>query len=423
MDEQFTFPSGFRVDDRLAHLTLSEISSMMHAYIDRDPVAKILKEHQVSGAIRNGLCGVFPPVESSQVCRYCKCHMHQRLLTRSSKKSRLGSPVCPRCNHTYIDKSDNPLKQFDCTCDNCLRVRESHMQKRVKFVKQMLTLRLDHSRAAPVEVNQLSFIQSVTMYALCSRNEFANSTTIESIEHKTEEDLQFFAPTNELATQVIDELLRENVIALSPNTPITAFTDDTSLQLANVTKAVFELNCSYNGKMITVEQAIPLLALRIAHPIVENDAESVKKWLFELGCAELIGLSNWLHTVFNTGIRPTPEFEQHLHTFLTEHSISQGWDLINKIYDRLIRSPGCSKVLESDDQQDQFTDTFFQSVHSGQLLLESAPRETPYSDLQRILDQHICLSEEFITKVPLRQVWDKKFAHRIQSENPPGDSL
>lgn len=195
----------------LNHLSSKEKSNLMQRYYNGEPVATLLEEYALS-VHASELYKLFPPeVYQKYSCEYCGEHL---VLDRVSKtslwKTRYMSELyCPICGHKPYEE--------ECTCSNCA---EKKIQLRKHQLKQISDV---YSAYRPVvNFSDLSFESKVYLGALCfalmKENMFEIKPYIDSN--------VVLAPTQNLCKQIYDQLIKENIIAVSPNSPLSAFVLD-----------------------------------------------------------------------------------------------------------------------------------------------------------------------------------------------------
>ena len=192
----------------LNHLSSAEINTLMQRYYDGEAVTKLAKEYQLP--VRTSeLYKLFPPeVCEDELCEYCGENLVRDRLSKASitwgyKDSDL---YCPICHHRPYYSG--------CRCENCVEEERLRQEYRVKQIKATYS-----QEREPVDFYGLSFEQKVFLgalcRALCKENLFEIKPYIETN--------AVLAPTNDLCAQLYRELSRNQIIAVSPTSPVEAF--------------------------------------------------------------------------------------------------------------------------------------------------------------------------------------------------------
>lgn len=195
----------------LSHLSSDEIETLIHRYYDGETATKLIKEYDLS-VRASELYKCFPPeVYQEYYCEYCDEFL---VMNRPSKTMRNAPKhkqdlYCPVCGH-------KPFYDY-CRCKNCL---EEERQRRIDQLKQIQEVY--SSPRTPVDFFDLSFENKVFLGALCRALLRENLYEIAPcLESKVA-----LAPTDDLRKKMYSNLIHENIIAVSPRSPLEAFVTD-----------------------------------------------------------------------------------------------------------------------------------------------------------------------------------------------------
>lgn len=197
----------------LNHLADAEIETLMERYYNGETVSKLIKEYQL--AVRSSeLYKLFPPeVREDDVCEYCDEYLvRDRLSKNAASWAQSDSDwYCPICNHKpYAHR---------CRCENCIEeelAMQEFRKKRIEYVYSQNKI--------PVEFSSLTFEQKVYLGALCRALCKENLFEIKPYSGSK----AVLAPTNDLCVQLYKELSRNEIIAVSPTSPVEAFNVDSN---------------------------------------------------------------------------------------------------------------------------------------------------------------------------------------------------
>lgn len=195
----------------LNHLSDTEIEALMQRYYGGETVTKLIKEYQLSVRTAD-LYKLFPPeVYEDEICEYCEEYLVRDRLSKTASAWRRNDSdmYCPICNHRPY--------AYSCRCDNCIEEERLLMEYRKRRIKEVYARDRE-----PVEFYNLSFEQKVFLgalcRALCKENLFEIKPYIGSN--------AVLAPTNELCSQMYKLLSHDEIIVVSPTSPIEAFVVD-----------------------------------------------------------------------------------------------------------------------------------------------------------------------------------------------------
>lgn len=195
----------------LKHLSDVEIETLMQRYYNGESVTKIIKEYQLS--VRTAeLYKLFPPeVCESEVCEYCEEYLiRDRQSKTASSWMRTNSDMyCPICGHRPF--------AHRCRCDNCIKEELAMREFQERQIKNVYSRERE-----PVDFEDISFEQKVYLGALCRALCKENLFEIKPYSGSN----RVLAPTNELCSQLYRSLSYDEIIAVSPSSPLEAFVVD-----------------------------------------------------------------------------------------------------------------------------------------------------------------------------------------------------
>lgn len=195
----------------LSHLTSEEIETLMRRYYDGEAVSKLIKEYNIS-AHASELYKLFPPeVYQNYSCEYCDEFL---VINRPSKTTKdfpkyERDLYCPICGHKPF--------QSHCRCKNCLE------EERLLRIEQLEQIQEVYSRAGtPVDFSSLSFESKVFLGALCRA--LLKENLYEIVPYSESEVV--LTPTDDLRKKLYSNLIHDQIIAVSPQSPLEAFATD-----------------------------------------------------------------------------------------------------------------------------------------------------------------------------------------------------
>ena len=214
-----------QIHPKLAHLSESQIQSLIARYYSNEKIQALLDEYQID-CIPSHFCSLLPPETlEDQRCRHCDVPMIRKRVSRSSLKYRDVTSSCPQCGH-----SDG---RRPCHCEHCLEDRR-------QFTEMMREAKEERIRAFcyttwPTDIHQpaaqdLDLRTAVALLALsrtclfvdeADSNETSPSCmTLESLADATIP----LAPRGDLVSSLLGELSAQGLIAISELSSPDAFT-------------------------------------------------------------------------------------------------------------------------------------------------------------------------------------------------------
>lgn len=210
------------------HLSNEEISALIDKYYSENIIVKdLLKEYNLS-IPASKLHKSFPPlVYENYICEYCNIPL---VADRKSKSNNLyykNDLYCINCSHKpYIQ---------NCNCNKC-----NEKQKKIISMKQKEIYNVYTKREDPINFEDLSFEGKVFLgtfieYAIKENMyEFECSNKIQKIY-----DL---APDDKTKSEIINFLIHNKAIQVSPFSNISAFTDNNFPKEYDIYNVMYTLN-------------------------------------------------------------------------------------------------------------------------------------------------------------------------------------
>lgn len=208
---------------------MGDIQSLMSRYYNGESASKLIKEYNISTSPSN-LYKLFPPeVFDNYTCVYCNGPLVANRLSKTMKSApRYERELyCPICGHRPYCSS--------CRCDICLE------QERLLKIEQVRAIEETYSQPRnPIDCSKLSFENKVFLGSLCRALLKENLYEVLPFE----ESETVLAPTNELRKKIYTNLIHEQVLAVSPTSPVDAFdvTDENFPNVFYIYKVTYYLN-------------------------------------------------------------------------------------------------------------------------------------------------------------------------------------
>lgn len=194
----------------LNHLSEDEIKVLMQRYYSGEAVTKLIKEYQLT--VRSAeLYKLFPAeVCREHVCEYCGEYLIRDRLSKSAMTwgQKDADMYCPICHHRPF--------YTKCRCENCIEAEQLELEYRKGLIRDVYSLKKN-----PVDFTDLSFEQKVYLGALCRT---LCKENLFEIKPYTGSNV-ILAPYD-LWIQIYKELANNQIISVSPMSPLEAFDID-----------------------------------------------------------------------------------------------------------------------------------------------------------------------------------------------------
>ena len=297
----------------LGHLTQKQLKSLMDRYYSGESVKDLISSFQLDVRPTN-LFRLFPPEEhENYLCDYC----NTILVTRRPSKTYKDLPIyeqdlyCPACDH-------KPYVSPPCKCDNC-----SEVEKNLEEYLNNLIRRIYSEPTPQINFSDISFLSKVYLGALCRAliKENLYEVSPYSDAHMP------LAPNDELKKEIYSLLKHDNVIKVSPTSPISAF-DIEAEDFPNIYyiyKVTYELNLVFPPNKQQLFDNI--LNPTYYNKELQEDALLLWKKIAVAECVEYL-----IYQLTNVGFKFSPG-EKTFKTFeiiLDDFSVSQIYGIIWK---------------------------------------------------------------------------------------------
>ena len=293
------------MDEKLSHLSAEEVKTLRNRYYQGESTNKLIKEYGIS-ARPNNLYKLFPPEEVEEFCEYCGVQLVRNCVSKSAYQWRNDSDIyCPVCGHK---------PHVHCRCENCIHEE----QELADFQRMLIEAAYSQNRPA-VKLSELTFEQRVFLGTLCWGLGDENM----SIKPYNGANV-ILTPTDDLRSQVYESLNRDDIITVSPASPLTAFeAEDENFPYRYF---VYEVQYSLNLAIETTKEELFSKILNpTCYPFNREEALQLWKKIAIAECLEYLGLQ--LHRVsfpFHPGDKTYKMFE----ILLDDFSVAQIYGII-----------------------------------------------------------------------------------------------
>jgi hypothetical protein len=205
-----------QIHPKLAHLSESQIQSLIARYYSSEKIQALLHEYQID-CIPSQFHSLLPPETlDDQQCRYCDVSMVRQRPSRTSLKYSESISSCPQCEHRQGKRQ--------CHCEHCVAA-ERRIEQILREAKEEKILAFCHT-TWPTDVHQraaqdLDLRTAVALLALartclfvdCESSDECPSSylTLESLANSAIP----FAPQGYLVYRLLEDLGAQDLIGIS----------------------------------------------------------------------------------------------------------------------------------------------------------------------------------------------------------------
>lgn len=233
-----------KIHDKLKHLSLDDINTLMDLYYSGEKNAtELIKLYNING-VPSQLYKFFPAIkQEDNLCEHCGSAMYLKRPSKTSYGKNLEKPYCENCGHT---------DSFNCTCKACVEKRELELKELEKAERDLIekTYAL-HGNFK--NYDDLTFTQKVYLGALCRYALGEDGNTIKPIDSS----YGSLAPS-QMVHEVVTELFDNGIILVHPNSPLEAFVKNENFPNSFYTyKVTYFVNIKYaSNKQDTVDKIL-----------------------------------------------------------------------------------------------------------------------------------------------------------------------
>jgi hypothetical protein len=294
----------------LSHLNSSEIESLMRRYYDGEAVSKLLKEYDIT-VPASGLYKLFPPeVYPNYTCEYCGENLVVNRPPKTMKDALKYERdlYCPACGHQPF--------QDKCRCEHCIE------KERLLEMKQLAQIQEVYSRPrTPVNFSNLSFTNKVFLGALCRALLREN---LYEISPYNESEI-ILTPTPELRKRLYSDLIKNQVVTVSPQSPLSAF-DANNESFPNIFYT-YEVTYNLNLVLPPIKQELFNEILNPSYYSKSHAAEALALWK-EIAIAECIEYLQYQLKAVGFAFSPGEKTHKVFDIILNDFSVSQIYGII-----------------------------------------------------------------------------------------------
>ena len=312
------------IHEKLRHLTMLQIESLMNKYYNGVKASDIIKEYNID-TTSSKLYTLFPPIICEDIIfPVCNEPMYKERDSKSSYSWNKKKPFCAICGHT---------DEIICKCNYCIaereKVRKLNEERKVRILqeKREKIKKVYDLNIVPVNYSELNFREKVFLGALL-RTSLSEDMEVILPLNDAEREL---APTIGYIKEILSYLIGRGVISVDSNSSIDAFLDSNEEKDIEFPNVYYITMVKYRINIVGDEEIKNILS-KIINPKSFSDADkedALNIWK-EIALEECIEYFEYqmksVRFDFNIGEKTIAIFKDLLENF----SVSQIYGIIYK---------------------------------------------------------------------------------------------
>lgn len=312
------------IHEKLRHLTILQIKSLMNKYYNGVKASDIIKEYNID-TTSSKLYTLFPPIICEDIiCPVCNEPMYKERDSKSSYSWNKKKPFCAICGHT---------DEIICKCNYCIaereKVRKLNEERKVRILqeKREKIKKVYDLNIVPVNYSELNFREKVFLGALL-RTSLSEDMEVILPLNDAEREL---APTIGYIKEILSYLIGRGVVSVDSNSSIDAFLDSNEEKDIEFPNVYYITMVKYRINIVGDEDIKNILS-KIINPKSFSDADkedALNIWK-EIALEECIEYFEYqmksVRFDFNIGEKTIAIFKDLLENF----SVSQIYGIIYK---------------------------------------------------------------------------------------------
>lgn len=236
----------------LDHLSPEEIEKLKERYYskDKEKLSNIIKDYELD--VRTGeLVKLIPDLQLEEKCEHCGTPLKFRYKSRTyyySADHKKGEPYCPKCGHLPEEKH--------CKCHICEEMRrqaaELERQRKLQEIQRKKQAIYDAyiGNEPTKDFNDLTLREKILLGTLCHALIDENLAVLRPLEHFSgrifySEYAAGYGYEDD-AIDIVRELFQSDILAVSFDSPIEAFTEDNFPNRFYLNKVRFKINLKFS---------------------------------------------------------------------------------------------------------------------------------------------------------------------------------
>lgn len=200
------------IDDRIKHLTESDILEMITKYYDGISVTQLIKDYQIKISASQFI-KVFPRKVTKEKCQYCNINLMEKWKSKHGYSFRDKFPYCPHCKHENHN---------NCKCEICEETRkeliiQEENQKRLQIRERYSENNYDKVPEAKLSLEDKLYLAVLLRGRMDENLHYINPVAVHG---------KKLTPTKDFTVELIKTLTGRKLIVPHCESAINAFVDD-----------------------------------------------------------------------------------------------------------------------------------------------------------------------------------------------------
>lgn len=313
-------------NERIDHLTDEQIKELIRRYYNNEKASSLIKEYDIIIS-PSKLYTIFPPeICYEKICPNCNIPMVKDRKSKTSYSYRWNKEndfYCYLCGHITDYQR--------CGCNNCVIITKNEMQRKAEEKKleelrkrQLISETYSLGKRRRIEYSAISFRDRVYLGSLLRTCLSEDLTTIYSVESCD----RSLAPTEDMRRELVVSLSNKNIIVVSPDSHLEAFTESEEDEFPNV-YYIYKVNYHLNIESSEDKQEC---ISKIINPPEFDKAyrdEAYAIWR-DVALAECLEYFNYQMDSVNFSFNPGDKTLAVFNDLLNRYSVSQIYGIIYK---------------------------------------------------------------------------------------------
>lgn len=319
----------------LNHLSKKELKNFIQEYYSSNSVKDLIKKYQLDISVSMIYKLLPPKIISDDLCEYCKTPLLEERLSKTNYIS-YGNNLSYRKNHRYCPKCHHYPYKNNCNCSHCqekrafeLKQQQLNEKKKQEKYLSIIQKQFAYDRTEPINFNTLPFKQKIYLGTICNALLEENTYNISSLNDMSNIIL---TPSLDFTYKIYKMLLHDNIIKISPLSPINAFIfneKNNTIEQTYIDTAYYYLNTNYTENNTDIIQEI--LEPQYFN-IDKNFDEALSLWK-EIALMECIQYLKYKLREIKFDFTPGEKTHKIFSTILNNFSVSQMYGIIKKSVD------------------------------------------------------------------------------------------
>ena len=208
---------------KISDLSNEEMNDLVNDYLSPTEISVkgIVEKYDLDPELTHKMAKNLPPHEVEDLCPYCNVNMVVDIRNRQE----VSNPYCLKCGHTkYIHRMWG--YEQTCNCENCRKIIEEERSR-----KKEIIMNYYKDKFEPIDIDDMSL-----------KDKFNFLKVIKGIK-----DYKDVNPKNKYEIDMMSKLCEKNILCVSPNSEIEAFSEKDFPTIYSKDKITYYVNVNLQG--------------------------------------------------------------------------------------------------------------------------------------------------------------------------------